>query len=264
MSPNLFVALKTLGHPETWFREKPASAPISLIQQRSTPIPGIYKHISSGWFLIARESTPGSKVFTNKLDTPLPVIYSQVLKRWLFEDEFVARQRKGRIEGEPKWHKGDGFFRLDDGVSWVHCFDSEEGFIPGPWRRYCFDRETDRFRPMLKGDGKYGDDQRWLVRRETEQKSSRNSSRSAKREAREEMEQKGSRDSSRSAKREAGKEDQVRGRSKASSLNKSERSESPLLSSATSLASRTGADKDEPTKLAMPAMQRLPSQFKLV
>jgi len=240
MAPNLFVAVKTMCHPETWFREKP-SRDLSLVQVRHEPVPGIYKYIGNNWCLIRREAVSGTKIFDADVEPPVAVVYSKVLKRWIFEEDFIARQRKGYVEGHPHWRGQAGFFRLDDGISWVHCFDNEGEFIPGPYKRYCFDKETEKFRVMLKGDGKYGEDERWLRRRSEEISSSRNSSRS--------------RDSSK-------KERSVtRGTStKTSSLARSERSQSPLQSSATSMRSTSRTDQDGKLMVGVPITSRRASE----
>lgn len=72
-----------------------------------------------------------------------------MLKRYLFEDDFYARKHRGckvGIKGEV------GFFRLDDGVSWVNTCDGQGNFVPGPWERWCLDKEAGFFRPMLRKD----------------------------------------------------------------------------------------------------------------
>ncbi|KAF2276418.1 uncharacterized protein EI97DRAFT_450257 [Westerdykella ornata] len=89
---------------------------------------------------------------------PTPVKYSKVLKRYLLAPDYEARKRHGQyLEMNPAQHGANklltaGFFRLDDGIAWVKCWDQHGEFIPGPYKLWCVDRETGLFRHMLRGD----------------------------------------------------------------------------------------------------------------
>lgn len=176
MSPNLFLAVKTVFQPQEWFKHKDACkhSDLSSIQHRNDPVPGIYKHMPGrGWFLVATKPSASGAVGTiTNVSPPRPVLYSKVLKRFLFDSDFAARTRQARISGEPKWLGKSGFFRLDDGISWVNCWDHDGEFKKGPWQRYCWDADEEKFRPMLVGDHRHGeDDEEWLARRNAKAKS---------------------------------------------------------------------------------------------
>lgn len=83
---------------------------------------------------------------------PLPVKYSKVLKRYLLATDYDNRKTQGRIQYPDGKYRSAGFFRLDDDIAWVQCWDDEGEFIPGPYKLWCIDRETKGFRHMLKGD----------------------------------------------------------------------------------------------------------------
>lgn len=83
---------------------------------------------------------------------PLPVKYSKVLKRYLLATDYDIRKKHGRIQGTDGKYRTVGFFRLDDGIAWVQCWDEEGEFIPGPYKLWCIDRESKEYRHMLKGD----------------------------------------------------------------------------------------------------------------
>lgn len=172
MSPNLFLATQKLFSPHKWFRQ-------SNFQERSKrrtehwaePTPGLYEYIPGrGWYLIAKtkeaphdlpETTAeGGPVRAlqeppkeyEKLSRPMSVHWSRVLKRYMLEDDYKARKKYGAIPNEKGRNIEVGFFRLDDGVAWVQCWDQEGTFIPGPYKMWCISQRTGQFRPMLKGD----------------------------------------------------------------------------------------------------------------
>lgn len=87
-----------------------------------------------------------------KLPRPISVHWSRVLKRYMLEDDYKARKKYGTIQNEKGKNIEVGFFRLDDGVAWVQCWDQEGTFIPGPYKLWCISQRTGQFRPMLKGD----------------------------------------------------------------------------------------------------------------
>lgn len=87
-----------------------------------------------------------------KLDRPIPTHWSRVLKRYLLEPEYKVRKTNGTITNERGKNIDVGFFRLDDGVAWVQCWDEHGEFIPGPYKLWCIDGTTHTFRHMRKGD----------------------------------------------------------------------------------------------------------------
>lgn len=172
MSPNLFVATQKLFSPHKWFKEnKTQPRSTRKTEHWAEPRPGLYEYIPGrGWYLIAKlkkathdvpeTNDEGGPVQAaqepakeyEKLDRPVPVHWSRVLKRYLLEDEYKARKRHGAIQNEKGRTIEVGFFRLDDGVAWVQCWDQEGTFIPGPYKLWCISQRTGQFRPMLKGD----------------------------------------------------------------------------------------------------------------
>ena len=87
-----------------------------------------------------------------RLALPISAHWSRVLKRYMLEDDYTARKKYGTIQNERGRNIEVGFFRLDDGVAWVQCWDQEGTFIPGPYKLWCISQRTGLFRPMLKGD----------------------------------------------------------------------------------------------------------------
>ncbi|KAJ4990857.1 hypothetical protein SVAN01_03646 [Stagonosporopsis vannaccii] len=172
MSPNLFLATQKLFSPHKWFRENKAQErSIRKTEHWAEPKPGLYEYIPGrGWYLIAKlkeaahdlpeTSAEGGPVQTprdppkeyEKLARPISAHWSRVLKRYLLEDDYKARKKYGAIQNEKGRNVEVGFFRLDDGVAWVQCWDQEGTFIPGPYKLWCISQRTGHFRPMLKGD----------------------------------------------------------------------------------------------------------------
>lgn len=174
MSPNLFLATQKLFSPHKWFREnKSQERSVRKTEHWSEPTPGLYEYIPGrGWYLIAKvkEATHDIPSATaeggpvraaqeppkeyEKLARPMFVHWSRVLKRYMLEDTYKARKSHGVIPSPKGGNKSVevGFFRLDDGVAWVQCWDQEGTFIPGPYKLWCISQRTGLFRPMLKGD----------------------------------------------------------------------------------------------------------------
>ncbi|KAF2650899.1 hypothetical protein K491DRAFT_607969 [Lophiostoma macrostomum CBS 122681] len=179
MTPNLFVATQTLFSPHKWFKNRPKGERLARKTEHwDTPVPGIYEYIPGrGWYLIATDkevpanvdpdikspddqSTPtpktpfpnGSKQEVVRMTSPVQVKYSKVLKRYLLAPDYELRKKHGKIQSaQGKWYDA-GFFRLDDGIAWVECWDDHGEFIPGPYKLWCIDTATGKFRHMLKGD----------------------------------------------------------------------------------------------------------------
>ena len=147
MTPNLFLATQTLFSPHKWFVRKNFEKSSRKTEHWKAPISGIYEYIPGrGWYLVATDFPE------EKLARPIHVKYSKVLKRHMLQPDYDSRKRYGKITGNNGGIKTVGFFRLDDGVAWVQCWDEVGDFIPGPYKMWCVDEETGRFRHMLKGD----------------------------------------------------------------------------------------------------------------
>lgn len=66
------------------------------------------------------------------------------------------------MEERCRWHevtRGKGgkpekflFFRLDDGYTWVAGWDAKGRFIPGPYRKWCYDKESMTMRRMTASE----------------------------------------------------------------------------------------------------------------
>lgn len=172
MSPNLFLATQKLFSPHKWFREnKSQERSVRKTEHWAEPTPGLYEYIPGrGWYLIAKvkeaahdipETTAeGGPVQAaqeppkeyEKLAHPVSVHWSRVLKRYMLEDTYKSRKKYGVISNDKGRNIEVGFFRLDDGVAWVQCWDQHGTFIPGPYKLWCISQRTGQFRPMLKGD----------------------------------------------------------------------------------------------------------------
>ncbi|KAF2189059.1 hypothetical protein K469DRAFT_565001 [Zopfia rhizophila CBS 207.26] len=159
MTPNLFLATQTLFSPHKWFKQQKSARPARKTEHWDDPVRGIYEYIPGrGWYLVATdkpkdedapEETP---VETVKMTQPVQVKYSKVLKRNMLQPDYDMRKRYGKIKDSKGKFEEAGFFRLDDGVAWVHCWDEEGEFIPGPYKLWCIDQKSGNFRHMLKGD----------------------------------------------------------------------------------------------------------------
>lgn len=172
MSPNLFLATQKLFSPHKWFRNSNSQErSVRKTEHWAEPKPGLYEYIPGrGWYLIAKlkeaahdipETTAeGGPVQApqeppkeyEKLARPISAHWSRVLKRYMLEDDYKARKKYGAIQNERGRNVEVGFFRLDDGVAWVQCWDQEGTFIPGPYKLWCISQRTGQFRHMLKGD----------------------------------------------------------------------------------------------------------------
>jgi hypothetical protein len=171
MTPNLFVATQTLFKPKKWFRKDKSERPTRKTEHWQQPVPGVYEYIPGrGWYLIAtyksadsttKVDSEGDPVATMeekgpedlvKMVTPTPIRYSKVLKRYLLSPDYELRKKYGGIENSRGKVVQVGFFQLDDGVAWVNCWDEEGEFIPGPYKLWCIDVGTQKFRHMRKGD----------------------------------------------------------------------------------------------------------------
>ncbi|OCK78387.1 hypothetical protein K432DRAFT_383899 [Lepidopterella palustris CBS 459.81] len=147
MTPNLFLATQTLFSPHKWFVRRKSEKAVRKIEHWQEPIAGTYEYIPGrGWYLVAIDEPQ------EKLARPAHIKYSRVLKRYLLETDYESRKKHGKITDEKGKVKNVSFFRLDDGISWVHCWDEVGNFLPGPYKLWVLDAEAGRFRHMLKGD----------------------------------------------------------------------------------------------------------------
>lgn len=147
-TPNLYLAAQKLIKPHQWFSPSSNSPKTGrAVEHRNNPVPGTYEHRPGrGWYLIATDDP------SEKLSTPVHVKYSRVLRRNLLEPDYDARKAHGKIRGKDGRVRDLGFFRLDDGIAWVNYLDEMGRFLPGPYKLWCIDKESHKFRPMLKGD----------------------------------------------------------------------------------------------------------------
>ncbi|KAF2126426.1 hypothetical protein P153DRAFT_259480, partial [Dothidotthia symphoricarpi CBS 119687] len=174
MAPNLFVVTQTLFSPQKWFRTSKSERSARKTEYwENGPVPGLYEYIPGrGWYLIATlrdvptemaspkiaEGGPVQPAVVSqtkeyvKLDRPIQTHWSRVLKRYLLESEYKVRKANGIIQNSRGKNIDVGFFRLDDGVAWVHCWDEHGEFISGPYKLWCIDTATNQFRHMRKGD----------------------------------------------------------------------------------------------------------------
>jgi hypothetical protein len=173
MTPNLLVATQTLFSPHKWFKRQQSERPTRKTEHWDSPVPGYYEYIPGrGWYLVATDNfetdpdsqaTEGGPVGTLpmkptrpkdiiRMAQPVAVKYSKVLKRYLLDPDYRIRKRHGEIKDSRGKAVQVGFFRLDDGIAWVQCWDAEGEFVPGPYKLWCIDAATDKFRHMLRKD----------------------------------------------------------------------------------------------------------------
>lgn len=173
MTPNLFLATQKVLSPHKWFRAPKTERATRRTEYWLQPVPGQYEYIPGrGWYLIATpkessieqvtitskhadslpETNSEPKEFT-KLAKPIPVHRSQILKRYLLEDEYKRRKSQGWITNESGKKVQVGFFQLDDGIAWVQCWDEDGAFIPrSEYKRWFLDPKTNAFRHLKKSD----------------------------------------------------------------------------------------------------------------
>lgn len=170
MTPNLFLATQKVFQPHKWFRAPKIERPTRVTEYWTSPEPGQYEYIPGrGWYLIARpkettstsneqdstEAVPVQPQKFEKLDKPIPVHRSRVLGRYLLEDDYKRRKQTTTIKNDQGKRVQAGFFQLDNGIAWVHCWDENGIFIPGDksgYKLWCIDAATKEFRHMRKGD----------------------------------------------------------------------------------------------------------------
>ena len=156
MAPNLFLCLRNAFCPLYWFRPRiRIHGDICKDVHWTVPVPGIYRYVPGhGWHLIRRDDSE-----ENQQASPEPVVYCQVLHQYMLASEMDSRCRLFSVavrEGaKPQQFR---FFLLDDGATWVAAYDQKDRFIPGPYRKWKFDRKTMEMRPVTfldnEGTGK--------------------------------------------------------------------------------------------------------------
>lgn len=176
MTPNLFLATQKVFSPHKWFKASKSERPTRRTEEWTTPVPGQYEYIPGrGWYLIATlkdaptntsglKAAEGGPVFPAKASQPkdyvmleqhIKVHYSRFLRRNILEPEYKMRKKQGMIKNENGKLVERSFFKLDDGVTWVQCYDAEGNFVAGGdkgYQRWVIDSQTKQFRHMLKRD----------------------------------------------------------------------------------------------------------------
>jgi hypothetical protein len=174
MTPNLLLATQKVFQPHKWFRASKSDRPTRVTEYWSTPEPGQYEYIPGrGWYLISKlkfplagalepialedGQVPASSSPPREFEkcVPVPVHRSRVLGRYLLEDDYKSRKKTTHIKDERGVRVQAGFFRLDNEVAWVHCWNEDGKFIPGGktgYKLWCIDSATNEFRHMRKGD----------------------------------------------------------------------------------------------------------------
>ena len=82
---------------------------------------------------------------------PEPVVYCRILHRYLLAADMEERCQWHTVvppDDASSTPQEFRFFKLDDGICWVAGWDANEEFIPGPYRKWCFDKEAMTMRPM--------------------------------------------------------------------------------------------------------------------
>ena len=190
MTPNLYLCARTVVRPDTWVSRKhnrsSSHADRHLIEHWDSPVPGTYEFFPGrGWYLTHRDypidngyesgyesdqsglsaststtsRSTASITSTSSTSSTFSICpkgeevrYCRILHRYFLASELEARCRWGPvIRGEGNKAEICRFFRLDDGISWVLCWDSKGRFLYGPYRKYFMDQETGHMRPMTRG-----------------------------------------------------------------------------------------------------------------
>ncbi|KAI9859332.1 MAG: hypothetical protein M1824_003846 [Vezdaea acicularis] len=146
MSPNLFLCACTVLKPHRWFSNSPSHKASPCKEYWSSPVPGLYEYIPGrGWYLVAAEDPAFSPVKKE------PVDYCRALQRYVLRAELEERIRWCRVRDTDGRHVEKRLFRMDDGITWICCWQDDGRFVEGPWERWCWDKETEKFRKMNIG-----------------------------------------------------------------------------------------------------------------
>lgn len=144
MAPNLFLCLRTICCPVYWFQRRERVHSLNIEEHWDSPVPGTYKYTPGrGWYLVHRDG------HTSPEKEPVRLVYCRILHRHLLEHEMEERCRWESVTvREGNKPEKFMFFLLDDGFTWVTGWDAMGNFIPGPYRKWCFDPETNAMRRM--------------------------------------------------------------------------------------------------------------------
>ncbi|KIW03761.1 uncharacterized protein PV09_05066 [Verruconis gallopava] len=159
MSPNPFTLVKLAFSPHKWSTRRSSSVQsMRPREQWELPVPGIYEYKPGrGWYLVeyienadtGSVSDLGTATTAKHERLPRKVVYCKVLHRMMFETEYEDRRRFEYVKTNSSFDVQQlGFFRLDDNVTYVPCWDRFGHFIEGPYERWCVDPTTKRMRPM--------------------------------------------------------------------------------------------------------------------
>jgi hypothetical protein len=147
MAPNIFICLRNALCPLYWAEKgNRVNGDVAKDEHWESPVPGTYRFIPErGWHLIHRDGAEGGK----QEQPYVPVVYCRIVHRYLLASDMQQRCRYHKVE----LHRGEEpqrclFFRLDDGFTWVIGWDSRGKFIPGPYRKWCYDKELMKMRRM--------------------------------------------------------------------------------------------------------------------
>lgn len=145
MAPNIFICLRNVICPLYWFKKGTrVDGHPTKDEHWESPVPGTYRYIPDrGWHLIRQDGAEQDE------KEPRPVVYCRIVHKYLFASDMQQRCRYHKVhlkEGEEP--QRCLFFRLDDGFTWVIGWDSRGKFIPGPYRKWCYDKETTTMRRM--------------------------------------------------------------------------------------------------------------------
>jgi hypothetical protein len=170
MSPNPFNLIKLALSPHRWGpRRSSSTQSLSKKEQWNSPVPGTYEYKPGrGWYLVeyaenvetASISDAGTASTAKPERLPRHITYCKLLHRMMFTTEYNERRHFEYIKNTDKEVHHLGFFRLDDGVTWVQCWDQFGNFIRGPYQRWCIDGKTQRMRPMQYRDATIDGDER--------------------------------------------------------------------------------------------------------
>ena len=159
MTPNLFLLARKIFYPRCWLsrrrlrrsHRRTADDREDVEPIRSSQSCHSYKYVPGhGWRLVRHHGL----VKAGSTETE-SVIWCQILQRWMPQSELDDRTRRATVMRDDGILVERSFFRFDDGVTWVDCWDSQGKVKPGPWRRWCIDDDDDephKMRPMLKRD----------------------------------------------------------------------------------------------------------------
>ncbi|KAI9795748.1 MAG: hypothetical protein M1833_006841 [Piccolia ochrophora] len=154
MAPNLFLLTRKAVAPHRWFcskhRSQSARRASRCTEHWESPVAGTYEYLPGrGWYLIHRDDESPEKPTQREV-----VYYCKIIHRWILESELSDRTTWANVSTENGKMTQRRFFRMEDNVTWVNCWEDDGKFLPGPWQPWCFDKETSLFRKMLRKDEK--------------------------------------------------------------------------------------------------------------